>query len=65
MYTRDQNNSSRRRWAYLMTYNRADNDPVYVHDFPGYTPMIKVGFFYHFPLRQLLYPAYQYVDISE
>ncbi len=37
-----QNNSDRRRWAYLIGYNRADNDPVYEHFCPGYTPMTKV-----------------------
>ena len=38
----DRNDSDRRRWAFLIAYNRADNDPVYDHNFPGYTPMSKV-----------------------
>ncbi|XP_013392595.1 uncharacterized protein LOC106160521 [Lingula anatina] len=38
----DQNHSQNRRWAYLVCYNRASNDPVYKHHYPNYTPLIKV-----------------------
>lgn len=36
------NRSDMRRWAYLMTYNKATNHPVMVHHHPGYTPLEKV-----------------------
>ena len=38
-----QNSSDRRRWAFLVAYNRADNDPVKKHHLaPSYTPLQKV-----------------------
>ena len=39
----EKNISDRRRWAYLIAYNRRDNSPVYEHFLPGYTPLHKVG----------------------
>ncbi|XP_013396823.1 uncharacterized protein LOC106163706 [Lingula anatina] len=42
LHRSDQNHSQNRRWAYLVCYNRASNDPVYKHHHPNYTPLIKV-----------------------
>ena len=38
-----QNNSDRRRWAYLMCYNTKQNNPVRPHHLPQYTPLNKVS----------------------
>ena len=38
-----QNHSDRRRWGFLVAYNRADNNPVKKHHHPFYTPLRKVG----------------------
>ena len=43
LHRSDQNSSPRRRYGYLVCFNRADNDPVYVHHHPKYTPLIKVN----------------------
>ena len=43
LHTSDQNRSPNRRWAFLVAYNRADNDPVIEHHHPKYTPLVKVG----------------------
>ena len=37
-----QNSSDKRRWAFLVAYNRADNNPVKKHHHPFYTPLHKV-----------------------
>ncbi|XP_078660968.1 L-proline trans-4-hydroxylase-like isoform X1 [Branchiostoma floridae x Branchiostoma belcheri] len=42
LHRSDQNNSDRRRWAFLVAYNRADNNPVYKHHHPQYTPLSKL-----------------------
>lgn len=36
------NRSDLRRWAFIMTYNRASNNPTMVHHHPQYTPLEKV-----------------------
>ena len=41
-FARGNNDSDKRRWAYLIAYNRRDNSPVYEHFLPGYTPLHKV-----------------------
>lgn len=43
LHTSDRNDSDLRRWAFLCCYNRADNDPVYKHHHPNYTPLSKVN----------------------
>ena len=43
LHQSDQNNSDRRRWAFLIAYNRASNPPVIKHHHPQYTPLVKVG----------------------
>lgn len=42
LHRSDQNNSDRRRWAFILSYNMASNDPVLPHHHPQYTPLIKV-----------------------
>jgi hypothetical protein len=42
LHTSDKNPSENKRWAFLCAYNRADNDPVYKHHHPNYTPLHKV-----------------------
>ncbi|XP_003385392.2 PREDICTED: uncharacterized protein LOC100635181 [Amphimedon queenslandica] len=42
LHKSDQNNSDRRRWAFLIAYNRASNDPILPHHCPQYTPLLKV-----------------------
>ncbi|CAH1241570.1 PHYH [Branchiostoma lanceolatum] len=42
LHRSDQNSSDRRRWAFLVAYNRADNNPVYRHHHPQYTPLSKL-----------------------
>lgn len=37
------NRSDLRRWAFIMTYNRASNNPTMVHHHPQYTPLEKVS----------------------
>ena len=34
-----QNHSDRRRWCFLVAFNRADNDPLIDHHHPRYTPL--------------------------
>eukprot|EP00731_Ephydatia_muelleri_P016711 Em0009g1135a len=43
LHRSDANHSDRRRWAFLIAYNRASNNPVEVHHHPQYTPLIKVS----------------------
>lgn len=43
LHKSEQNNSDRRRWAFLIAYNRATNDPVIPHHHPQYTPLVKVS----------------------
>ncbi|XP_013395258.1 probable phytanoyl-CoA dioxygenase [Lingula anatina] len=42
LHTSDQNNSDRRRWALICSYNSARNNPVIAHHHPQYTPLKKV-----------------------
>ncbi|XP_013391482.1 uncharacterized protein LOC106159669 [Lingula anatina] len=42
LHRSDQNNSPNRRWAFLVSFNRASNNPVYDHHHPKYTPLKKV-----------------------
>eukprot|EP00929_Paragymnodinium_shiwhaense_P036642 TRINITY_DN19608_c0_g1_i3.p2 TRINITY_DN19608_c0_g1~~TRINITY_DN19608_c0_g1_i3.p2 ORF type:complete len:227 (+),score=18.93 TRINITY_DN19608_c0_g1_i3:223-903(+) len=39
LHSSGQNHSDRRRWCFLVAYNRADNDPWLNHPHPGYTPL--------------------------
>ncbi|KAI8492332.1 hypothetical protein Bbelb_297850 [Branchiostoma belcheri] len=41
LHRSEQNHSDHRRWAFLVAYNRASNDPVMEHHHPRYTPMAK------------------------
>ncbi|KAI8482984.1 hypothetical protein Bbelb_392840 [Branchiostoma belcheri] len=41
LHRSEQNHSDRRRWAFLVAYNRASNNPVMEHHHPRYTPMAK------------------------
>lgn len=42
LHTSTGNDSDMRRWAFLCSYNRRDNDPVIPHHHPNYTPLHKV-----------------------
>ncbi|XP_078662035.1 L-proline trans-4-hydroxylase-like isoform X2 [Branchiostoma floridae x Branchiostoma belcheri] len=42
LHRSEQNHSDHRRWAFLVAYNRASNNPVMEHHHPRYTPMAKV-----------------------
>ncbi len=42
LHRSDQNRSSRRRWAFLIAYNRASNDPAIKHAHPNYTKLHMV-----------------------
>ncbi|XP_035683652.1 ectoine dioxygenase-like [Branchiostoma floridae] len=42
LHSSDKNDSPRRRWNFICSYNRASNNPVYVHHHPQYTPLHKV-----------------------
>ncbi|XP_019630088.1 PREDICTED: uncharacterized protein LOC109474256 isoform X2 [Branchiostoma belcheri] len=42
LHRSEQNHSDHRRWAFLVAYNRASNNPVMEHHHPRYTPMSKV-----------------------
>ena len=44
LHTSDQNNSDMRRWAFLCSYNRRDNNPIIKHHHPQYTPLKKVQY---------------------
>lgn len=39
LHRSEQNNSDRRRWAFLISYNRASNNPVMKHHHPQYTKL--------------------------
>lgn len=39
LHTSSQNHSDRRRWCFLVAFNRRDNDPVIEHHHPQYTPL--------------------------
>ena len=43
LHTSAPNESDNRRWGLALAYNRADNDHVYEHHFPNYTPLEKVS----------------------
>ena len=42
LHQSDQNSSDRRRWAFLIAYNRASNSPVNNDHQPQFTPLVKV-----------------------
>ena len=42
LHRSDQNNSDRRRWAFLVAYNRASNNPTFKHHHPQYTKLNMV-----------------------
>lgn len=42
LHTSDQNKSDDRRWAFLIAYNRANNNPVMKHHHSQYFPLNKV-----------------------
>ena len=42
LHRSDKNSSDKRRWAFLVAYNRADNNPIYKHHHPQYTKLNKV-----------------------
>ncbi|XP_021374881.1 uncharacterized protein LOC110464140 [Mizuhopecten yessoensis] len=42
IHSSSQNDSHKRRWAFLTAYNRATNNPTKVHHHPQYTPLEKV-----------------------
>ena len=39
VHTADKNDSDMRRWTFLCSYNRRDNNPVIEHHHPQYTPL--------------------------
>ena len=39
LHCSDQNHSDRRRWCFLVAYNRTDNNPLIPHHHPQYTPL--------------------------
>nr|XP_045597096.1 L-proline trans-4-hydroxylase-like isoform X2 [Procambarus clarkii] len=41
-HTSDQNSSDRRRWVFIVAFNKRANNPYKVHHHPQYTPMTKV-----------------------
>ena len=43
LHCSSQNDSDRRRWAFVIAYNRASNNPTIRHHHPQYTKMIKVS----------------------
>ena len=43
LHCSNQNNSDRRRWAFLIAFNRATNNPMIKHHHPMYTPLTKVS----------------------
>ncbi|XP_071948856.1 L-proline trans-4-hydroxylase-like [Antedon mediterranea] len=43
LHRSDQNRSDRRRWVFICSYNRADNNPYFEHHHPLYTPLKKVS----------------------
>jgi len=42
LHKSNQNNSDRRRWAFLVAYNKRSNNPVKKHHHPQYTKLHKV-----------------------
>ena len=47
LHRSDKNDSDRRRWAFLIAYNRASNDPVIPHHHPQCTKLEKVQNYYN------------------
>ena len=46
LHSSSQNLSDRRRLAYIVAFNRADNNPVYDHAYEHkYTPLVQVGIY--------------------
>lgn len=39
LHASEQNHSDRRRWCFLVAFNRASNDPLLEHHHPRYTPL--------------------------
>jgi hypothetical protein len=44
LHRSDKNDSDRRRWAFLIAYNRTSNNPVYPHHHPQCTKLEKVDY---------------------
>ncbi|XP_042208028.1 LOW QUALITY PROTEIN: L-proline trans-4-hydroxylase-like [Homarus americanus] len=42
LHTSDQNSSDRRRWVFIVSFNKRSNNPYKEHHHPQYTPMTKV-----------------------
>ncbi|XP_022089459.1 uncharacterized protein LOC110978634 [Acanthaster planci] len=42
LHRSDRNDSDRRRWVFIISYNRASNNPFKEHHHPCYTPLHKV-----------------------
>ncbi|KAK8387063.1 hypothetical protein O3P69_018016 [Scylla paramamosain] len=42
LHTSDPNTSSRRRWVFIVAFNKRSNDPYKDHHHPRYTPLVKV-----------------------
>ena len=42
LHKSNRNDSAHRRWAFLIAYNRASNNPTIEHHHPRYTPLEKV-----------------------
>ncbi|XP_038047430.1 L-proline trans-4-hydroxylase-like isoform X2 [Patiria miniata] len=42
LHKSDRNDSDRRRWVFIISYNRASNNPFKKHHHPCYTPLHKV-----------------------
>ena len=42
LHRSDQNSSDFRRWAFLVAYNRADNNPMFDHQHARYSPLKRV-----------------------
>ena len=47
LHKSNQNNSSRRRWAFLMAYNQTSNSPVGNHSNPQHKKLEKVFNYYY------------------
>lgn len=43
IHSSSDNNSDKRRWAFLTAYNKATNNPTIEHHHPQYTPLHKVS----------------------
>ena len=59
LHRSDKNDSDRRRWAFLIAYNRASNNPVYQH-YLKCTKLEKVILLYCLSCMQLMSYYYRY-----